>query len=280
MSEKYVKLFEELDQEGAFDQEENQEDQPTSFEQKPEDDEEFVITNSVDMDNLTSGQKAALERREDILTPAQFAACYVRAKKAIENSEDTRGRGDNTLTRTAQNIQKQGEEDWTTAPAEKLGLYMGRKPSTVGRTVGSFRKMLEGEREISNTNRIFQLALEYFNKFEAMPYAEVLAGAELAITETPNDEEWEKYQAKKKESSTTSLNKKKASLAELRPKLRKSVLDLKNQGRSLEDAVRIAIQIEARDSGHSKETVAKEGLNVFKDEGFIKEVFRKYLKNL
>jgi len=57
-------------------------------------------------------------------------------------------------------------------------------------------------------------------------------------------------------------------------------LDLKRRGKSLKDAVRLAVYSQAEFSGYDKKAVAQEGMIEFKNEEFIKEAFRKLLKTL
>jgi hypothetical protein len=268
MSDKnYVKLFEELDQEGAL-----------TPDPEPED---VEIVNSIDKDHLTAGQKRALDRGDDLLTPAQYAACYVRAQEAVAKSEDTRGRGDTSLTRSAKNVSfGQETEDWKKAPVDKLAFYMGRKPSTVSWTVRKFKDLLQGNREGSESNQMYQLILDYFDLFQRMSTGDVMNGAELAITETPNDEEWSTYRDKQNQSSKASAEQTKMERANIRPEIRKNVLGLKNAGESLTDAVRLAVAGLAQLTGQDKKTIAQEGMLAFKEESFIREEFRKLLKKL
>lgn len=269
MSEKHVKLFEELDQEGLFDEEEQE---------NPDDSTE--ITNEIDYDNLLPGQQRALDRGDDLLTPAQYAACYVRAQYAVAKSEDSRRDGDTSLTRTAMNMANDQEEDWRTAPVEKLGFYMGRKPSTVSWTVRKFKDMLNGNTEGSSSNHMYKLIQDYFYKFESMPAADVLAGAERAIMESPNDDAWEEYRAKQSASSSKSAATIKQERENIRPEIRKNLLNLKESGKSLTDAVRLTVSSLAHFTNMSKKTIAEEGMIEFKNEDFIREEFRKLLKKL
>jgi len=267
MPENYVKLFEELDKEGAL------EPDPES--------KDIEIVNSIDKDKLTPGQKRALDRGDDLLTPAQYAACYVRAQEALAKSEDTQSRGDTGLTRSAKNVAfGQQDEDWKKAPVDKLAFYMGRKPGTVSWTVRKFKDLLQGNMEGSDANHMYQLIVDYFKQFKRMSPADIMNGANLAITETPNDEEWSTYRDSQNKSSKESAEKARTARANIRPELRKNVLGLKRSGKSLADAVRLAVSGLAQLTGMDKTAIAQEGMIVFKDESFIREEFRKLLKKL
>jgi len=279
MSEKpYVKLFEDLDQEGAFDSEIKK---PLP-DPEPEPEEEFIeLTNTIDTENLVAGQKAAMERGDDILTPSQYAACYIIAQNRIGNSEDTRRPGDTSLTRTAQNITADEDERWENATADKLGFYMGRKPSTVSWTVRKFKLMLDGNMEGTANNVLFDLIIRFFKQFQRMDNTEVIAGAELAITEDPNDDDaYSNYMDQKNASSSKSTAKRQMERANIRPEIRRNVLGLQQAGKSLADSVRIAIAGLANSTGMTRKSIAEEGMIEFKNEEFMQREFRKLLKTL
>ena len=84
MSEKYVKLFEELDQEGAFDQEGQEEIQEPKEENQPTEeirDEDSQAEEAAE--KLSPGEQRAYDRGLDVLTREQLAAMWIKAKDRI-----------------------------------------------------------------------------------------------------------------------------------------------------------------------------------------------------
>lgn len=175
MSTKYVKLFEELDNDGDFNQ------------IKPDE------TGANKPPTLRRGQKAALERGDDILSDAQYAACYVLAQRIIERGEDTQGRGDTGLTRAALKLNKDTTENWQDVSAAKLSVYLDLKPTTVSRTVTKFKKIILGDRENSESENIWPGLLELADRFKEMTNSALVALAEEAISGNLDFSKYEDY---------------------------------------------------------------------------------------
>jgi len=164
---KYVKVFEELDQEGSL---------------EPE---------------LRPGKKRALARGDDVLTEAQYAACYLNAVENASRQEDTRGRGDSPMTRAALKMQdKEADKDFRKMSAAKLSVYLGLKPQTVERNVSKFKLLLSGNREGTPSNVLYPEIIEHFDKFKAMSPADVLTLAEEALDYNGDDTQYQEYLAK------------------------------------------------------------------------------------
>jgi hypothetical protein len=196
---KHVKLFEQLDQEGAL---------------------------NLDEKELRSGQKAAISRGDDILTDEQYAACYLNAIKSLGRAEDTRGRGDTALTRKVLRMGQETTEDWQNVSSAKLSAYLNLKPQTVERTVSKFKLLMQGQREETESNVIWPELANLYDRFESMQKSEVLAMAEEAITSEPDMTAYQEYLDKAKAQSKKSRDKQKDTDASVRREIRSVFLSL------------------------------------------------------
>jgi len=198
---KHVKLFEQLDQEGALNSEEPKKE-------------------------LRPGQKAAASRGDDILTDEQYAACYLNAIRSLGRAEDTRGRGDTALTRNAMKMTQETSDDWQNVSSAKLSAYLNLKPQTVERTVSKFKLLLQGQREGTESNIIWPELANLFDRFESMPRAEVLSMAEESITSEPDMTAYQEYLDKMNAQSKKSRDKQKDTDAKVRREIRSVFLGM------------------------------------------------------
>lgn len=141
----------------------------------------------------SSGEKAAIQRGNDVLTKSQLAAMYLAAKDAMGRSEDTQGRGDSGLTRNALKINKEENTDFQKLSAPRLGDVLDLKPRTVSYTVSKFRLLLQGNREGIYGNDLYDKIINAFDEFEKMPAAEVYSLAMDAVNMDATTERSEKW---------------------------------------------------------------------------------------
>lgn len=248
---KYVKLYEQLDNEGVLDSD----DSGKKKEYRP-------------------GQKAAIARGDDILSDQQYAACYLNAIRSQERAEDTRGRGDTGLTRNALKMTDQATDDWQNVSSAKLSAYLDLKPQTVERTVSKFKLLLKGEREGTESNVIWPELANLFDTFEAMPKTEVLAMAEEAISSEPDWSDYNDYLATQSESGKKSREKKKATDSEVKREIRKVFLGLVKQfNGDLEKAVRITRKSMSDSFGLEPKSVSILAMQEFKNEPSLKKAW-------
>lgn len=259
---KHVKLFEQLDQEGAL----------NSDEPKKE---------------LRPGQKAAASRGDNILTDEQYAACYLNAIRSLGRAEDTRGRGDTGLTRNALKMTKGGNEDWQNISGAKLSAYLGLKPQTVERTVSKFKLLLQGQREGTEDNVIWPELANLFDRFESMPKAEVVSMAEEAIMNEPDMTAYQAYLDKMNAKSKESLEKKKMTEKSMFDKTMSMFKSLHSRFDGLK-AARLAMNKLVQDSMDKDETgnpigepaISKDKLRLVMMDGLKKDpVIMKYFKD-
>jgi hypothetical protein len=158
------------------------------------------------------GEKIALAQGLDVLTKSQLAAIYLAAKDAMGRSEDSRGRGDNALTRNALKINKEINMDFQKLPAPRLADVLGLKPRTVNYTMSKFRLLLQGNREGTESNVLYNKIIDAFDEFEKMQAGEVYALAMEAVDINADFSRSEKYQeevsmkAKKTRGNTINRN--------------------------------------------------------------------------
>jgi len=261
MANKHVKLFEQLDQEGALNSEETKE--------------------------LRSGQKAAISRGDDILSDEQYAACYLNAIRSLGRAEDTRGRGDTGLTRNALKMTKGGNEDWQNISGAKLSAYLGLKPQTVERTISKFKLLLQGQREGTEDNVIWPELANLFDRFESMPKAEVVSMAEEAIMNEPDMTAYQAYLDKMNAKSKESLEKKKMTEKSMFDKTMSMFKSLHSRFDGLK-AARLAMNKLVQDSMDKDEAgnpigepaISKDKLRLVMMDGLKKDpVIMKYFKD-
>jgi len=116
----------------------------------------------------SGGEKAAITRGNDVLTKAQLAALYLAAKNAAGRSDDTRGIGDTGLTRNALKMNKEVDTDFQKLSAPRLADVLDLKPRTVNYTLSKFRLLLQGNREGTESNVLYDKIIEAFDEFDAM----------------------------------------------------------------------------------------------------------------
>jgi hypothetical protein len=259
---KYVKLFEQLDQEGVLDSEESKKE-------------------------LRRGQKAAASRGDDILTDVQYAACYINAIRSLERAEDTRGMGDTALTRIALKMNQEASDNWQNASSAKLAAYLNLKPLTVARTVSKFKLLLQGQREGTESNIIWPELVNLFDRFESMPKAEVISLAEEAITSEPDMTAYQAYLDKMNAKSKESLEKKKKTEKSMFDKTMSMFKSLRSRFDGLK-AARLAMNKLVQDSMDKDEAgnpigepaISKDKLRLVMMDGLKKDpVIMKYFKD-
>ncbi len=130
--------------------------------------EELYGTNQPNEIEYSSGEKAAITKGQDVLTKPQLAAMYLAAKDAEGRSEDTRGRGDSGLTRNALKINKEESTDFQKLSAPRLADVLDLKPRTVNYTLSKFRLLLQGNREGTASNDLYDKIINAFDEFEKM----------------------------------------------------------------------------------------------------------------
>lgn len=145
-------------------------------------------------ETLSPGEKRAFERGLDVLTKPQLAALYLAAKDAMGRSQDTRGRGDNALTRNALKINQETVTDFQKLPAPRLADVLGLKPRTVNYTLSKFRLLAQDNREGTFSNVLYDKIINAFDEFEKMQPAEVYSIAMEAVdpdADFSRSEKWE-----------------------------------------------------------------------------------------
>jgi len=162
----------------------------------------------------SSGEKAALRKGQDVLTKPQLAAMYLAAKDAAGRSEDTRGRGDSGMTRNALKINKEENTDFQKLSAPRLADVLDLKPRTVNYTLSKFRLLLQGNREGTESNDLYDKIINAFDEFEKMSAGEVYSLATEAVNMDAGTERSQKYaeesseQARKMREKIQARNKK------------------------------------------------------------------------
>lgn len=142
----------------------------------------------------SSGEKAAIQRGNDVLTKPQLAAMYLAAKDAMGRSEDTRGRGDSGLTRNALKMGKEENTDFQKLSAPRLGDVIDLKPRTVSYTLSKFRLLLQGNREGIHGNDLYNKIIDAFDEFEKMSAGEVYSIAMEAVNMDASTERSDKFE--------------------------------------------------------------------------------------
>lgn len=169
------------------------------------------------MENFTSGEKAAASRGNDVITREQLAAMYIFAKEMVNRNEDTRGRGDNALTRNAIKMNANTTmDDFRKLPSTRLADVLDLKPRTVSRTISKFKMIFNGNRQGTASESISPKYLKSFDEFSSMQIAEVLTMANEAINiqaESVREEEEAKNKKVKKENKGEILNMIKAQIS-------------------------------------------------------------------
>lgn len=145
--------------------------------------------------NLLPGEKRALAQGLDILSDSQMAAIYLSAKDAAGRSEDTRGRGDNFLTRNAKKMMAGIEDGFEKLSAPRLADALGLKHRTVSYTCSKYRLLIQGNREGTESNVLYNKIISSFDGFQKMSSAELYLLASQAIDPNTDFSESDKFLA-------------------------------------------------------------------------------------
>jgi len=141
---------------------------------------------------LTSGEKAAYARDFQILTNAQLAAIYLRAK---EKSEGENGKYTNSIEGIDGFIDKdQGGSFKITnaALADAIGAESAR---TVSRTINKFKNLIDGVGETASES-IYPKLIKAFDAFSSTRDSDLAALASEAIQDTSVTTARDKYAAR------------------------------------------------------------------------------------
>ena len=156
--------------------------------------EELYGAPEIETQEYSKGERAALSQGLDVLSKSQLAAIYLAAKDAMGRSEDTKGRGDTGLTRNALKISKETPTDFQKLPAPRLADVLGLKPRTVNYTLSKFRLLLQGNREGTESNHLYDKVISAFDEFEKMSPGEVHALATEAVDPNADFSRSEEYE--------------------------------------------------------------------------------------
>jgi hypothetical protein len=143
--------------------------------------------------DLLPGERRALAQGLDVMSKSQLAAIYLAAKDALGRSEDTKGRGDTGLTRNAIKINTEIQNDFRKVPASRLADLLDLKPRTVSYTLSKYRLLLQGNREGTESNHLYDKLINAFDEFEKMPISEVFVLANEAINPNADFSRSEKF---------------------------------------------------------------------------------------
>lgn len=145
-------------------------------------------------ENLSPGERRAANQGLDVLTKSQLAAIYLAAKDAMGRSEDTRGRGDTGLTRNARKMTANVETSFEKLSGYRLADVLSLKPRTVNYTMSKFRLLLQGNREGTESNVLYDKLINAFDEFEKMTPANVYALAIESVDLNADFSRSEQYQ--------------------------------------------------------------------------------------
>lgn len=159
-----------------------------------------------DDDDLNAAELRARNQGKDILTRAQMAACYLNAKNAQGRSEDARTNFAGKMARKMNKVEK--ETDFQKVSAPRLADMLNLSVRTVGYTVSKFRLLLDGNREGTESNVIYDKILYYFDLFEKMSPGEVHGLALEAIDPDASYERSLKFAEENREQYLRALAKK------------------------------------------------------------------------
>jgi hypothetical protein len=184
-TKKWIKLFEEFEQDLYSHQEDDKEllldilSDDALFENY--DEEEFEEES--DEPELSRGERAALSRGDQLISIEQMAALYLVAQTRFARRED---KSDTYAGRMAQRMNKEVDEsDFREVGNGVLSDWLGLNPLTVSRTINKFLHLLSGTE--SHSEVIYDKIEKAFERFESMQEAEVLGLAESALNMDADD---------------------------------------------------------------------------------------------
>lgn len=162
-----------------------------------------------DDENLNAAELRSLAQGKNVLTKAQMAACYLNAKNAAGRSEDNKT---NFAARMARKMNKaEKETDFQRVTAPRLADMLDLSWRTVSYTVSKFRLLLDGNREGTISNVMYEKILYYFDLFEKMQPSQVMAIAMEAVDPNADYTQSEEAAESSAKYSKISQEKKKAS---------------------------------------------------------------------
>lgn len=166
-----------------------------------------TLNGSYDDEKLNAAELRSQAQGKDVLTKSQMAACYLNAKNAIGRAEDAKTNFAGKMARKMNKVEKETDFQRVTAP--RLADMLNLSVRTVGYTVSKFRLLLDGNREGTASNVIYEKILYYFDLFQRMSPGEVHGLALEAIDPDASYDRSEEFSEQTSEYSKRTLEKKK-----------------------------------------------------------------------
>ena len=218
-------------------------------------------------DELNPGELRALAQGKDVLSKSQMAACYLSAKNSKGRAEDA-----NTTFagKMATRMNKNEEEtDFQRVSIPRLADMLDLSVRTVSYTVSKFRLLLEGNREGTLGNVMYEKIIYYFDLFQKMQPGEVYS---LALEAIDPDADFSRSEEFSEQSKKLAEKKKKSEKAKVN--LAAEIVSIFNQYKPLGDekAAKQTLKVIENKYSMSRDEIIKI-IKASKIEPSIKKIF-------
>jgi len=133
--------------------------------------EKQVFDYFLDDREFSSGEKAAISQRKEVLTKQQMAACYLNAEAAMNRKEDK----GNYAANIAMKMNRESGKplNFKDVPGAYLGCMIDIGPATASWTVRKFKLLFDGHTGEDPKDYLSPKYIEFFKHFKRMPASEV-----------------------------------------------------------------------------------------------------------